>query len=123
MDPTKLKALVARMRALTGITTEQIPDQDLEELIAEHDGQVLCAAADAADQMGTRLISGSDVTKVEDITIDVRRTIQEWQGLADRLRKRCFLEEAQKWDDGPGVVEFHPHGYRAGVEGVERAYS
>lgn len=114
--------LVKRVRALTGITTSQITDEVLEELLDVQDGAVYCAAADAADRMGTALIGGAGVTSVEDISIDKRRPIGQWQGLADRLRKRCLIEEAEAWDDGPSVVEFHPWGYGR-PEAVEHGHS
>lgn len=101
---------IDRIRALTGATVEQVPDQDIIALLELHDGQVYCAAADVADRLGTALIGDLDVTSVEDISIDTRRVVAGFQGLADRLRKRCLLEEAQRWDDGPSVVEFHPWG-------------
>lgn len=102
---------LARIRALTGATAEQIPDQDITALLELHDGQVYCAAADAADRVGNGLIGDLDVTKVEDISIDTRRVMDGWRSLADRLRKRCLIEEAERWDDGPSVVEFHPWGH------------
>jgi hypothetical protein len=110
---------IDRIRALTGITTAQVPDSDLEALLALHEGRVYCAAADAADRIGNGLIDHLDVTAVEDISIDTRRVMDGWRGLADRLRKRCLLEEAEAWDDGPAVVEFRPHGYGWGPEAVE----
>lgn len=109
---------IDRIRALTGITEAQITDQDLTVLLDLHDGQVYCAAADAADRVGNGLIGDLDVTTVEDISIDTRRVMDGWRSLADRLRKRCLLEEAERWDDGPSVVEFHPWGY-GGPEAVE----
>lgn len=109
---------IDRIRALTGITAEQITDQDLLALLELHDGQIYCAAADAADRVGTSLIGGAGVTSVEDIAIDRRRPVTLWQGLADRLRKRCLLEQEDAWDDGPAVVEFHPWGH-GGPEAVE----
>lgn len=109
---------IDRIRALTGITVAQVSDADLEALLDLHDGQVYCAAADAADRVGNGLISDLDVTSVEDISIDTRRVMDGWRGLADRLRKRCLLEESERWDDGPSVVEFHPWGHR-GPEAVE----
>lgn len=113
---------VARIRALTGITLDQVSDEDLEELLDVHDGAVYCAAADAADLMGTYLIGGAGVTSVEDISVDARRPIGQWQVLADRLRSRCEREQAEAWDDGPSVVEFHPWGHR-GPEVVEHGHS
>lgn len=113
---------LAKIRALTGITPEQISDSDLETILEFNDGRVYCAAADAADRMGTALISGAGVTAVEDISIDRRRVIDGWRALADRLRKRCLLEAAEEADDGPAVVEFHPWG-RSGPEAVEHGYS
>lgn len=113
---------IDRIRALTGITQEQVSDADLEALLELHDGQVYCAAADAADRVATGLIGGAGVTSVEDISIDKRRPITMWQGLADRLRKRCLIDQAEQWDDGPSVVEFHPWGHR-GPEAVEHGYS
>ena len=107
-----------KIRALTGITAEQISDADLSVILEFNDGRVYCAAADAADRMGTTLISGAGVTAVEDISIDRRRVIDGWRALADRLRKRCLLEAAEEADDGPAVVEFHPWG-RGGPEAVE----
>ena len=109
---------IARLRALTGITIEQLDDSVLTELLELHDGRIYCAAADAADRVGNGLISYLDVTAVEDISIDTRRVLDGWRGLADRLRKRCLLEEIEQWDDGPSVVEFHPWG-RGGPEAVE----
>lgn len=106
------------IRSLTGITAEQISDQDLAALLELSDGRVYCAAADAADRMGTTLIGQLDVTSVEDISIDTRRVVDGWRSLADRLRKRCLLEDAEQWDDGPTVVEFHPWGH-GGPEAVE----
>jgi len=111
-----------KIRALTGITAEQISDADLSVILEFNDGRVYCAAADAADRMGTSLISGAGVSAVEDISIDRRRVIDGWRGLADRLRKRCLLEEAEEADDGPAVVEFHPWGL-GGPEAVEHGYS
>ena len=113
---------IARIRALTGVTAEQISDSDLEAILEFNDGRVYCAAADAADRMGTSLISGAGVSAVEDISIDRRRVIDGWRGLADRLRKRCLLDEAEAADDGPSVVEFHPWGL-GGPEAVEHGYS
>lgn len=110
---------IDRIRALTGITAAQVSDVDLEALLDLHDGQIYCAAADAADRVGTSLIGGAGVTSVEDIAIDRRRPVTLWQGLADRLRKRCLLEQVEAWDDGPSVVEFRPHGYGGGVEAAE----
>ena len=110
---------VQRVRSLTGITVDQIPDDDLAELIELYDGQVFCAAAEAADRMGTRSIATAGVTAVEDITMDRRRVVESWTSLADRLRARCERDEAEVWDDGPTVVEFHPWGHRA-PEAVER---
>lgn len=110
---------IDRIRALTGITQEQVSDVDLTALLDLHDGQIYCAAADAADRVGTSLIGGAGVTSVEDIAIDRRRPVTLWQGLADRLRKRCLLEQVEAWDDGPSVVEFRPHGYGGGPEAVE----
>lgn len=107
-----------KIRALTGITAEQISDADLEAILEFNDGRVYCAAADAADRVGNGLITDLDVTAVEDISVDTRRVLDGWRALADRLRKRCLLEEAQQWDDGPSVVEFHPWG-RGGPEAVE----
>lgn len=107
-----------RIRAVTGITVDQIPDDELGVFLELADGMVLCAAADAADRMATSLIGGADVTAVEDISVDTRRVIDGWRGLADRLRKRCLLEEIERWDDGPSVVEFRPWG-RRGPEAVE----
>lgn len=114
--------MVDKIRSLTGITVEQLSDDVLEDLLELHEGRIYCAAADAADRMGTVLISGAGVTAVEDISIDRRRVIEGWRALADRLRKRCLLEEAEEWDDGPSVVEFHPWG-RGGPEAVEHGYS
>ena len=109
---------IERIRALTGITPEQISDQDLAVLLELHDGRVYCAAADAADRIGNGLIEHLDVTSVEDISIDTRRVMDGWRGLADRRRKRCASDEAEAWDPGPSVVEFHPWG-RGGPEAVE----
>src|SRR5699024_8069312 len=103
---------IDRIRALTGITAAQVPDTDLRELLEMHDGRVYCAAADAADRVGNSLIGHLDVTSVEDISIDTRRVMDGWRSLADRLRKRCMLDEAEAWDPGPSVVEFHPWGHR-----------
>lgn len=102
---------LARIRALTGITAEQIPDETLTELLELVDGQVYCAAAQAADRMATHAIGTVGVTAVEDITIDRRRVIDSWTALADRLRARCERDQAETWDDGPAVVEFRPCGY------------
>lgn len=102
---------LARIRALTGITIDQIDDSTLYELLELVDGQVYCAAAQAADRMATRAIGGVGVTAVEDISIDRRRVIDAWTALADRLRARCERDQAEAWDDGPAVVEFHPFGY------------
>ena len=113
---------IDRIRALTGVTAEQISDADLEVILEFNDGRVYCAAADAADRMGTSLISGAGVTAVEDISVDRRRVIDGWRSLADRLRKRCLLEAVEEADDGPSVVEFHPWG-RGGPEAVEHGYS
>lgn len=107
-----------RIRALTGITQDQISDTDLEALLELHDGQIYCAAADAADRRGNSLISGAGITAVEDISMDRRRVIDGWRALADRLRTRCERDQADAWDDGPTVVEFHPWGYGR-PEGVE----
>lgn len=109
---------IDRIRALTGITAGQVPDTDLQALLDMHDERVYCAAADAADRIGNGLIGDLDVTSVEDIAIDTRRVMDGWRSLADRLRKRCLLEEAEAWDPGPLVVEFHPWG-RRGPEAVE----
>lgn len=109
---------VARVRSLTGITPDQVSDLDLYDLVEAHDGFVYCAAADAADRVGNGLIGQLDVTSVEDISIDTRRVVDGWRGLADRLRKRCLLEEIERYDDGPSVVEFRPWGHR-GPEAVE----
>lgn len=106
------------IRSLTGITAEQISDQDLAVILEFNDGRVYCAAADAADRMGTTLIGQLDVTSVEDISIDTRRVIDGWRSLADRLRGRCQADDAEQWDDGPTVVEFHPWGH-GGPEAVE----
>ena len=113
---------IDRIRALTGITTEQIGDADLSVILEFNDGRVYCAAADAADRMGTSLISGAGVSAVEDISVDRRRVIDGWRALADRLRDRCLLDEAEAADDGPAVVEFHPWGL-GGPEAVEHGYS
>ena len=110
---------IDRIRALTGATTTQISDAEITALLELHDGQVYCAAADVADRLGTDLIGDLDVTSVEDISIDTRRVVDGWRSLADRLRKRCLLEESERWDDGPSVVEFRPHGYSRGPEAVE----
>lgn len=107
-----------RIRAVTGITVDQIPDAELEVILDLADGMVLCAAADAADRMATSLIGGAGVTAVEDISMDRRRPIEAWRGLADRLRARCEREQFE--DDGPCVVEFRPYGYSSGVEAGER---
>ena len=106
---------IARVRALTGITPEQISDEDLAVLITTA-GDVLCAAADAADRMAVSMIGTSGITSVEDITVDRRRPMQAWVDLAARLRARC-VEEAR---DGGGmsVVEFAPYG-GSGIEAVE----
>lgn len=109
---------IDRIRALTGITPEQISDQDLAVLLEANKGRVYCAAADAADRVGNGLIRHLDVTSVEDISIDTRRVMDGWRGLADRLRKRCLSDEAEAWDPGPSVVEFRPWGYGA-PEAVE----
>lgn len=109
---------IARIRALTGVTAAQVSDADIEALLELHDGRVYCAAADAADRVGNGLIGDLDVTSVEDISIDTRRVMDGWRGLADRLRKRCLLEQIEEWDDGPSVVEFRPWGHR-GPEAVE----
>ena len=109
---------IDRIRALTGITDAQVSDMDLRALLELHDGRVYCAAADAADRVGNGLIEQLDVTSVEDISIDTRRVVDGWRGLADRLRKRCLLEEIERYDDGPSVVEFRPWGHR-GPEAVE----
>lgn len=111
-----------QIRALTGVTAEQISDDHLAVILEFNDGRVYCAAADAADRMGTSLISGAGVTAVEDISVDRRRVIDGWRSLADRLRKRCLLDEAEAADDGPAVVEFHPWGL-GGPEAVEHGYS
>lgn len=113
---------VDQIRALTGVTAEQITDADLLVILEFNDGRVYCAAADAADRMGTALISGAGVTAVEDISVDRRRVIDGWRALADRLRDRCLLDEAEAVDDGPAVVEFYPWGLR-GPEAVEHGYS
>ncbi|MDN5687125.1 MAG: hypothetical protein L0G94_10700 [Brachybacterium sp.] len=113
---------IARIRALTGITDAQVPDEDLVELLELHDGQVYCAAADAADRMGNTLITGAGVTAVEDISMDRRRVIEGWRGLADRLRARCTREQDEAWDDGPAVVEFYPWGHGA-PEAVEHEHA
>lgn len=110
---------ISRVRAVTGITEAQISNADMVELLELNDGMVYCAAADAADRVGTALIKGAGVTSVEDISVDKRRPVQMWQGLADRLRARCDREQADAWDDGPAVVEFRPHGYGGGPEAVE----
>lgn len=110
---------IARIRALTGITTAQIPDVELEAILDMNDGAVFCAAADAADRIAASLIAGSGVTSVEDISIDRTRPIERWSALADRLRARCDREADEQWDDGPAVVEFYPRGYGA-PEAVER---
>lgn len=102
---------IDRIRALTGITEAQVSDADLVVLLELHDGRIYCAAADAADRVATSLIGGAGVTSVEDISIDKRRPITMWQGLADRLRKKCADDEAEAWDPGPSVVEFHPWRY------------
>lgn len=112
MDP------VARVRLLTGITPDQISDIDLYDLVEAHDGFVYCAAADAADRVALSSVSGGAVTSVEDITVDHRRPVQMWQGLADRLRARCEQDQAAAWDDGPAVVEFRPWG-SGGPEATE----
>ena len=109
---------IDRIRALTGITPEQISDQDLAVLLEANEGRMYCAAADAADRIGNGLIGHLDVTSVEDISIDTRRVMDGWRTLADRLRKRCLADEAEAWDPGPSVVEFHPWG-RGGPEAVE----
>ena len=109
---------IDRIRALTGITAAQVSDTDLQALLDMHDGRVYCAAADAADRVGNGLIEQLDVTSVEDISIDTRRVMDGWRSLADRLRERCLIEESERWDDGPSVVEFHPWG-RRGPEAVE----
>lgn len=113
---------IGRIRSLTGITPEQISEQDLAVILEFNDGSVYCAAADAADRMGTSLISGAGVTAVEDISVDRRRVIDGWRSLADRLRDRCLSDEADAVDDGPAVVEFHPWGL-GGPEAVEHGYS
>lgn len=109
---------IDRIRALTGATTAQVTDQDITALLELHEGAVYCAAADVADRIGNGLIEHLDVTSVEDISIDTRRVMDGWRGLADRLRKRCLLEESERWDPGPSVVEFRPWGHR-GPEAVE----
>ena len=113
---------IDRSRALTGSTPEQGSDGDLAALLEFNAGRVYCAAADAADRMGTALISGAGVTAVEDISIDRRRVIDGWRSLADRLWTRGLLDAAAAADDGPVVVEFHPGG-RGGPEAVEHGYS
>lgn len=109
---------IDRVRALTGATPGQISDGEISALLDLNDGRVYCAAADVADRIGNGLITDLDVTAVEDISIDTRRVLDGWRGLADRLRKRCLLEAAEESDDGPAVVEFHPWG-RGGPEAVE----
>lgn len=110
--------LIARVRALTGITSTQLTDADLTVLLELNDDRVYCAAADAADRVGNGLISGAGVTAVEDISMDRRRVIDGWRGLADRLRGRCEDEIGDEVDAGPSVVEFRPYGYGA-AEAVE----
>lgn len=112
---------LARIRSLTGITADKISDDDLAALLELHDGQVFCAAAEAADRMATGLVKGAGVTAVEDISIDRGRVIDAWTGLADRLRARCEREQAESWDDGPSVVEFRPWGI-PGPEAVEHVH-
>lgn len=111
MDLDERARVRDKVRALTGITEAQLSDEVLDGLAELHDGQVYCAAAEAADRMGNALIGDMDVTAVEDISIDTRRVVDGWRALADRLRKRCLLEEAEQYDDGPAVVEFRPWGY------------
>ncbi|MFC0673547.1 hypothetical protein [Brachybacterium hainanense] len=103
-----------RLRRITGITADQIPDADMLAIIAEHPGQIWCAAAAAAEILATRHAGGSGVTAVEDIAIDRRRPLTAWLDLADRWRRRCEDES----DEGPYVIEFQPCGPR-GVEAVE----
>ena len=109
---------VSHVRLLTGITPDQVSDLDLSDLVEAHGGLVYCAAADAADRVALSSMGSGAVTSVEDITVDHRRPVQMWQGLADRLRARCEQDQAEAWDDGPAVVEFHPWG-SAGREAAE----
>lgn len=106
-----------QVRLLTGITSKQIPDPLLLEIM-KLEADPLCAAAAAADRMAAQTIGVSAVTSVEDISLDRRRVVQGWQDLADRLRARCHAEAEEDSDDGPAVVEFAPWG-PSGVEAVE----
>lgn len=112
------------VRAITGITPDQLSDLTMHEL-AKASGIQPCGTLDmtdalrvgilAAEAMAARSVGQSAVTRVEDITIDHGRAVTLWLSVADRLRTR--LEEREH-DDGPVTIEFSP--YPVGVEGVPR---
>lgn len=108
--------IISRVRDLTGTTLD---DDVIRDVIRVHqvpscdppEWLVYRAAADVADREAAALASTAGVTAVEDISVDRGRARDGWWALAERLRARADMLEADALDGGPTVVEFNPDGW------------
>jgi hypothetical protein len=102
------------VRALTGLTADELPDATITGLLDAHDGNVKAAAADALAQTAERLAS---VVATDDVRIDDTKRAAAMQTRSQRL-------SAEAADDADTGFFFGTTlGERCGAELTERGWS
>lgn len=111
-------SIETRLARLTGLTIDPVDALDRVDEYGDRNAIeswiVYAIAADLAEEQASTAMTDMDVTQVEDIGIDGRRSMQAWLDLADRLRARA---DELRDDDGPFLVHNRA---RCHVEAVER---
>ena len=77
-----------QVRALTGLTVDEVPDSDIDALLAVNDDVVKLAAADALEAFASQLT----VIESDDIRIDESKRAAVLIARAARLREQALAD-------------------------------